>query len=549
MLFLLVLLSTLTALGPTSAQTVTPQVQRALDLLGQYLSRQVTIADLDRWEYSQAFYPDSSLGCSLITTPTSFAQPVSAHTVILVLQAVRYEFRVREDLIAAFPCDAALLVMATPGGIPVITATAPALETNCPAGFAGYLQPRLVVGGQARLGASGTPNRLRDRPSIDAQQIGLIQPGTTVLVLSGPSCEDASRLIWWRVDAEGTIGWTAEGRGEDYFLAPVAGGPINLPAQRLPILETNLTALTPLATLAYPGATSLSFTTGGLVAIGGAEGLLVYNLTTQEELVLELNLEPNIAQLAFSPDGRYLAFATVDDVLYVANTDTGVTITPADAPATDIQALTFSSGNLLAVGGGSPFGDPSVTSAWYMYDIPNQRQLAVRPTTSYVRDVAFSPDGTLFAWYDTALNIVSVNDGATIVTQPIAQPGHGGLDWRPGIAAGLPPQIAYADGTNIRLLSLGGSAQSYGEATQFFPGVVRFSPDGRLLAAINLQPDGEPVPTVLSIFNADTRDILYGTGYELGMDFDFSPDGTLLIIVTNEQVLFLGVDANAIAVG
>ncbi|MCK6579872.1 MAG: SH3 domain-containing protein [Anaerolineae bacterium] len=546
-LSILALLSAALTLLPASAQGAPPQVQRALDLLGQYLSRTVTLADMDIWFYSQAFYTDTSLGCSLITTPTSFATPASGYTVELVYQGVRYEFRVREDLTDAFPCDAALL--ATAGGAPVITATAPAPETNCPPGFAGYLRPRLVVGGQARLGEGGTPNRLRALPSVNAEQIGLIQPGTTVQVLSGPSCEDASRIIWWRVDAAGTIGWTAEGRGEDYFIAPVAGGPLSLPTGRVVITAPLLNSLISLATIAYPGASSLSFSAGGLMAVGGEGGLLVYDLNTLQQLALQLPIQPVVAQVAFSPDGHYLAFATTDDALYIVDTQTGVTITPADAPATDIQALAFSSTGLLAVGGGSPLGDPSVTNTWYIYDIPNQRQLGARPTTSYVRDVAFSPDGALFAWYDTALNIVNVGDGATVLSQPIAQPGFGGLAWRPTPIAGVPLQIAYADGTNIRLLSLGGQAQSFGEAPAFFPGVVGFSPDAALLAAMNLQPDGEPVPSVLSIFDAATPGILYGSGYDLGVDFGFSPDGTLLVLVTADQVVFLGLNPEVVAVG
>ena len=146
--------------------------------------------------------------------------------------------------------------------------SAPAATTNCPADFAGYLPPRLKVGGQASIGPNGTANRLRAQPNVNAQQIGLIQPGSTITVLDGPSCEDASHIIWWRVSDNGNVGWTAEGQPpSNYFLDPVGG---TLPNERNLISATNASALSPLTTLSVPGVNSISFTADGiLVAFGG----------------------------------------------------------------------------------------------------------------------------------------------------------------------------------------------------------------------------------------------------------------------------------------
>lgn len=549
--FFTVLLIAALMVAPTAAQTdAPPQVQAALVLLSQYLGHAVSLADMDRWGFSQAFYPDTSLGCSLITTPTSLASPVSGYTIQLVYEGVPYEFRVREDLRDAFPCDSKLMQFATPGAISatVVSATE-AAPSNCPPGYTGYLPPRLVVGGQGRIGESGTANRLRARPALSAEQIGLIQPGTTVDVLDGPSCEDATKIIWWRVNDNGTIGWTAEGLNGNYFLDPVAGGPLDLPQERSIIDAETFSAVTTLATVAFPNATSVAFSDNGLVAIGGQQGLLIYDLATLQQLDLNINIQPNVALVAFSPDSHYLAFTTQDDQLFVVDTTTGVTITPANPPPTKIDALAFSASNLLAVGGVGVTGDPFKAPAWYMYDIPNQRQLAVHPTDSSVTAVAFSPDGSMFAWTDRALNVISVADGASLLSQPIATPAPGGLAWRPNLPAGTPNQIAYADGAHVLMLTLGGQGQSYGDAPAFFPGVIRFSPDGSIVAAMNLQAAGSTTPTVVNAFDVESGDVLYGTGFEIGRDFDFSPDSTLIVLVQADSVVFLGVDTASLAVG
>jgi len=536
-------------LVPVTAQTtLPPQIDRAIALLSQALGRPLLLTDFDRYGFTQAFFPDTSLGCALRTTPTTFAVPVSVYTVELIYQEIRYEFRVREDLTDAFPCDAALLAL-TPGAPNFALTATPDAVSNCPLNFEGYLRPRLIAGGQASIGLDGAPNRLRARPVRDAEQIGLIAPGTTFDVLDGPSCEDLTKIIWWRVSADGVIGWTAEGVGADYFIDPIAGGPLNLPPERARIAPASANLLAPLTEIAFGGGTAVAFSDDGKIVIGGASGLLIYDLVTGSQLDLQLTIAVDVAQVAYSPDGRYIAFASQDDTLYITDTQTGTTITPSDAPDTDIRALAFSSGNLLAISGGDLLGDPSVAKLWAIYDIPNQRQLAVNPTTSAVRDVAFSPDGTLFAWIDSALNVINVTDGTPLLAQPIAVSGVRGLAWRPLAVAGAPNQVAYADGSQVRTITFGGTAAAFGDAPAFFPGVIRYSPDGLLIAAMNLQSAGEPVPAVVTLYDAATGELLYGTGYDLGTDLQFSPDGTLLVLVTADSVVFLGVDPEGIAVG
>jgi hypothetical protein len=68
---------------------------------------------------------------------------------------------------------------------------------------------------------STTPNRVRSRPSRDAEVVGQLDPGTTVRLIEGPVCADG--LVLWRVQhasIPGGTGWTAEGNGQEYWLEP-----------------------------------------------------------------------------------------------------------------------------------------------------------------------------------------------------------------------------------------------------------------------------------------------------------------------------------------
>lgn len=72
-------------------------------------------------------------------------------------------------------------------------------------------------------GADDQPNRVRKSPSMDAEVVSQIYPGTIVKVTGGPVCADG--LVFWQVEHEsipGGAGWTAEGetKGESFFLEP-----------------------------------------------------------------------------------------------------------------------------------------------------------------------------------------------------------------------------------------------------------------------------------------------------------------------------------------
>jgi LysM repeat protein len=66
----------------------------------------------------------------------------------------------------------------------------------------------------------GLPNRMRISPDSSAAVIGEIPGGATFLIISGPQCGPEGWL-WWQVNYNGTVGWTAEGDATSFWLEPV----------------------------------------------------------------------------------------------------------------------------------------------------------------------------------------------------------------------------------------------------------------------------------------------------------------------------------------
>ena len=93
----------------------------------------------------------------------------------------------------------------------------------------------MAVGIDAIVEYGGVRNRLRDMPGKSTGAIiEFMEPGAEFKVLAGPECDPVDQIRWWQVDFNGTIGWTAEGEGDEYYLAlpgegggpPLAGGAV-----------------------------------------------------------------------------------------------------------------------------------------------------------------------------------------------------------------------------------------------------------------------------------------------------------------------------------
>jgi hypothetical protein len=91
------------------------------------------------------------------------------------------------------------------------------LQANCP----GSPSPsRLRTGIVARVTEGGLPSRLRSAPNTSGEVLASIPQLDEFMVVDGPEC-DEQQLRWWQVDYQGTVGWVAEGVGEEYYLEPV----------------------------------------------------------------------------------------------------------------------------------------------------------------------------------------------------------------------------------------------------------------------------------------------------------------------------------------
>jgi hypothetical protein len=80
--------------------------------------------------------------------------------------------------------------------------------------------PRLKIGEYASV-IDDEPNRVRSAPQKGDNLIATLAPGSVFLVLEGPICADG--LVFWKVESDqipGKYGWTAEGDGKEYWLAP-----------------------------------------------------------------------------------------------------------------------------------------------------------------------------------------------------------------------------------------------------------------------------------------------------------------------------------------
>lgn len=86
---------------------------------------------------------------------------------------------------------------------------------------AGSPPTQLKIGIDAFVTPGGVANRLRDNPGKkEGAQIGLMPPESPFKVIDGPVCDPEDQIRWWKVIYKGQTGWTAEGEGTEYYLAP-----------------------------------------------------------------------------------------------------------------------------------------------------------------------------------------------------------------------------------------------------------------------------------------------------------------------------------------
>ncbi len=539
----------------TNAQTQVPPppVTAALAAFNLYLTEPITFDRLDSYQFTQGTHADSALGCPLVVG-VPLAAPVTAYRVQLVFQSVLYEIEVSADTTMIVPCSPQLIAPASP--IIVATVVGPTLGlTGCPVDFAGYLPPRLTVGGFARIGADGQPNRMRAAPSLDGEQIGLIAPGTTVEVLDGPICEAASRIVWWQVQDGSLVGYTAESQENDYFLEPVEAGALPIvPGVRDLITAFNASSLVTLSAVPFEGGATLDFGGAGQLLVAGTTGITWYDL--DQRIVGNLTFPPDtvVVEANFSPDGHTIAYSTGLNQLFVYDTVTEQTTQLEVNEGTVINDLDFSPDNLLAVALGDPLGgQQNIVNGWSIYDLTDQTRVLEFTSASWAGDVAFDPGGVRLAWLSDTLNVERLYSEDPAINWPLEQPTRTGLAWQPVPDINDPAaifRVAYADGNNVHLVDIATSQLvTFANEEEYLPGTLAFSAEGSVLAVMNRAVMDEPTPRTLKLLDVVTGDLLFSQELETARAMAFSPDGTLIAVLTDETLRIYGIAAMGEAVG
>ncbi|MEZ4672329.1 MAG: SH3 domain-containing protein [Anaerolineae bacterium] len=216
-LLLIGLLLVILSSAPLYAQDAPQPMNAALNDLSGRVGRNVGLLDLEKWSYVGSNYPSPALGCP--QSGVAYADVITpGYQFILTYNGSEYDYRVSNDQTIIILCGT--------------SATAPTTPLCPPANDPSYLPPRLSIGAQGRVGTGGLPNLLRDQPGSSGNAVGQIPPGDIFTVQDGPRCSLLDKVVWWQVNYNGLIGWTAEGKDGEYWLEP-----LDLPTPTQPTLE------------------------------------------------------------------------------------------------------------------------------------------------------------------------------------------------------------------------------------------------------------------------------------------------------------------------
>jgi WD40 repeat protein len=426
--------------------------------------------------------------------------------------------------------------------------------------------------------ASLTPSRLRERPSIDGTQIGVINPGIPFTIIGGPSCEVASSIVWWQVRYGGLTGWTAEGvLPDDYFIDPI--GPVATPTDR-PIgadavtatgivppertaitLETvaSLTAVTRITgTDAIGGVNALAFASDTrFIAVGAGSGVFAYALPVLTPALTQSTLSDDVRALAFSADGSAFFYLTADGQVRGWSGQAtrplpaqSAVLGGASVPVFGPEALTLSpDGARTAVTGVLEDGRPGIV----LGSAGSGGTLGEIATDGPARFVRFSPTGALLAYADRELHIA---DSVGRERYRQALPAEGLFAWRPAPADATGAAWVWGNEEQLALYALADvntpvagalpQLQLYDleqpDAAAIETAALAFNAGGDVLAVavrVLAQP-GAPgdaaQPVRILLFGTDTGDLITTLDATGLTAMAFSPDGTLFATAARDGV-------------
>ncbi|MEM6527576.1 MAG: SH3 domain-containing protein [Chloroflexota bacterium] len=305
------------------------------------------------------------------------------------------------------------IVTPLPGATVVAAAPSDDLAAyTCPPNFEGYLPPRIRAGAvTAQVQLGGFPNTLRSLPTTQSDRVGQVQPGRRLdRVIQGPRCGDG--FMWWQIDIDGRVGWTAESSAEDneYYLEPTPGNEVAVqPAGEVAALPSSVVAITTdnIGLVRQSSVLSGNYNVfawrGEFDALAALGGLPVPVDVTSINSVAVMPASTGVS-------GVTAIAVAPDSAIYAQGTDTGaVTVFTEDgdeetALAAAVNAIAFSPDSTrMATGTGDSDGAED-TWTLQLWDVPGMMNgvgendlLRTIRFPFPVRDVAFSADSNSMA--------------------------------------------------------------------------------------------------------------------------------------------------------
>lgn len=329
------------SVGIVGAQAPAP-INAALADLSAKVGRTLTLNDLDTWTYEQKNFPDPGLGCP--QPGILYAQVITGgFQITLVYAGTAYDYRVSNDQTIVVLCSSAVAT-SVPSPCPPPDDTA-------------YLAPRLGIGGQARVETGGVPNNIRDLPGTSGKYLGEIPPGGTFSVLDGPRCSQIDKIVWWQVNYNGIIGWTAEGKEGDYWVEPVnlTGTPLAIPF-KTPITTSNAGQIALIPNLSLVGTAALS-PDGEKFAFPVLNSVSMTFVSTPQQKIsfIQDSIQESATALTFDSTGKALAVGYPQGQIILLDASSNTALTPrwqSSGHSGAVTALAFSpDGALIASGG------------------------------------------------------------------------------------------------------------------------------------------------------------------------------------------------------
>ena len=390
----------------------------------------------------------------------------------------------------------------------------------CPAGYAGFLPPRIDIGRRAARSASETfHNRLRASPQPNAPLIAEIPPRHIVdHVLDGPACQGS--YVWWQVEVDGQIGWTIESNSNAnfYYLEPYA-----------------TPSLRPLTPADQPGQ-----------LVNWSGGQLDHPAENIDAIALTDVMQPR--GLAISPDRELLAVGGAAGAELFLQPPFGSQRLPVPAWLTKpIDALAWShAGDKLALISGQELQIWKLETSRLnpMRQLDTGERILSDRFPYPLRSVAFSRDDRWLAVTGMSASgrhsAIWVYDAAGEVTLSLPLVGAG----LPPVVVPLPPELpgdfAYSSADQLYVLAVEDAhprAFYQLAGTQLRSLAFAFGSRGSALLGLALEVDGLGWVALVDALDADVPSKTLRLDAH---DLAFDPIRNFLAATTNERLFYLG---------